>query len=136
MKVGELICDIETASEGEESIRETHEATSGPETTTTADQQLPTTREEPVESAPEIARQDPSPVSPADQQAKEKEDNVEDSSLFASRDPTMDTAGSGGQFSGEAAMLPSAPPPPVGLIITIPPPTRVRYNEERAAGER
>ena len=107
VKVGELICDIETSSEEEETHDEPVEATP-----TGSDQ--PSTNAQRVD-APEakvqVERNEPAP-SPEESPASYRQDKGEkqDSSLFASPDPAMDSAGSGAQFSGEAAMLPSAPP--------------------------
>jgi 2-oxoisovalerate dehydrogenase E2 component (dihydrolipoyl transacylase) len=81
LKVGEIVCDIETESgESEHTV----EATREPE----AEEPEPTPKPE------------PKPI---------EEESKEDESLHKSRDDILDNSG-GAQFSGEAAMLPSPPP--------------------------
>ena len=113
VKVGELICDIETDSvsaDEETSHQAPAESTNAP----SENDHSASTREDSIESREGKAdasteRHDPTPA-PA-RETRESDHELEDSSLFASRDSTMDMANSGAQFSGEAAMLPSAPPP-------------------------
>ena len=84
LKVGEVVCDIETESgESEEKAEVTNEPEVQGETS-------PPTKQEPT---PKI------------------EESKQDESLHQSRDDLLDTSG-GAQFSGEAAMLPSPPPAP------------------------
>jgi 2-oxoisovalerate dehydrogenase E2 component (dihydrolipoyl transacylase) len=81
LKVGEVVCDIETKSgESEDKV----EVTKEPD----AEEPKPTSKPEstPIEEEPK-----------------------EDGSLHQSRDDILDNSG-GAQFSGEAAMLPSPPP--------------------------
>lgn len=117
VKVGELICDIEMEGEG------------------TAEAPLPEAEVEVEETrAAQAAQVEPAhqsaetsqPTTPNPEQAvppvnldrveTESTDlhqsSARDTSLFASRDDSLDNATSGAQFAGEAAMLPSAPPPP------------------------
>ena len=82
LKVGEVVCDIETESgESEEKAEITNETEVQEETI-----------------APSKPRTTP-----------KIEESKEDQSLHQSRDDLLDTSG-GAQFSGEAAMLPSPPP--------------------------
>lgn len=81
LKVGEIVCDIETESGKSE---DTVEASKEPE----AEEPKPTPKPE------------PKPI---------EEESKEDESLHKSRDDILDNSG-GAQFSGEAAMLPSPPP--------------------------
>lgn len=97
VKVGQLICDIETPSEAEEQDIEPSDME--PES---ASEVAPTSTRTVSEPS---AEQDIHSSSP-----KEMFQTLQ-ASLFAPRDSTLDTASSGAQFSGEAAMLPSAPPP-------------------------
>jgi len=87
LKVGEVVCDIETES-GES--QEVSESPKEPEF-----EKISTT---PTESQ---AQAQVSPV--------KEEESKEDESLHQSRDDILDNSG-GAQFSGEAAMLPSPPP--------------------------
>lgn len=118
VKVGELICDIETESvpaDEEPSYRPPGENTNPP---AEDEHQSSNTRDE-VESrkAKTESQQDSSyslghSLQNEGQEKRQQDENSNsDSSLFASRDTTLDMANSGAQFSGEAAMLPSAPPP-------------------------
>jgi 2-oxoisovalerate dehydrogenase E2 component (dihydrolipoyl transacylase) len=83
LKVGEVVCDIETEGESEE---------------------VSENPKEPDAEKPEpTSKPEPTPV--------KEEDTKEDESLHQSRDDILDNSG-GAQFSGEAAMLPSPPPAP------------------------
>jgi len=82
LKVGEVVCDIETESgESEEKAEVTNE--------------------------PEVQEETSPPSKP--EPTPKIEESKEDESLHQSRDDLLDTSG-GAQFSGEAAMLPSPPP--------------------------
>jgi 2-oxoisovalerate dehydrogenase E2 component (dihydrolipoyl transacylase) len=83
LKVGEVVCDIETESGESEEV-------SG------------ITKEPEVEKTSTTHTQ--AQVTPS-----KEEDTKEDESLHRSRDDILDNSG-GAQFSGEAAMLPSPPP--------------------------
>jgi 2-oxoisovalerate dehydrogenase E2 component (dihydrolipoyl transacylase) len=83
LKVGEVVCDIETESGESEEV-------SG------------ITKEPEVEKTSTTHTQ--AQVTPS-----KEEDTKEDESLHQSRDDILDNSG-GAQFSGEAAMLPSPPP--------------------------
>jgi pyruvate/2-oxoglutarate dehydrogenase complex dihydrolipoamide acyltransferase (E2) component len=85
LKVGEVVCDIETESGESEEVPES-------------------TKESEVEKTSTIPTQAQAQVTPS-----KEEDTKEDESLHQSRDDLLDTSG-GAQFSGEAAMLPSPPP--------------------------
>lgn len=100
VKVGELICDIDTGGAGDVEVEQSDET--GP---TESETIAPMTHEaDSNASAPHAET--------TSQQLKEEEPGSEqDDSLFQSRDIILDTS-SGAQFSGEAAMLPSPPPPP------------------------
>jgi 2-oxoisovalerate dehydrogenase E2 component (dihydrolipoyl transacylase) len=93
VKVGELICDIDTGGAGDVEIEQSHETEPIVSETT-----APTINEA---GSNESALPAESILPQAEQ----------DESLFQSRDTLLDTS-SGAQFSGEAAMLPSPPPPP------------------------
>jgi pyruvate/2-oxoglutarate dehydrogenase complex dihydrolipoamide acyltransferase (E2) component len=87
LKVGEVVCDIETEA-GEAEAEEKQEDTANEETVHKV--------EKPETSAPSPPMPEPTLI-------------IEDESLHNSRDDLLDTTG-GAQFSGEAAMLPSPPP--------------------------
>jgi 2-oxoisovalerate dehydrogenase E2 component (dihydrolipoyl transacylase) len=82
LKVGEVVCDIETEGESEEVSENTKE--------------------------PEVERTSTTHTQ-AQVTPSKGEDTKEDESLHQSRDDILDKSG-GAQFSGEAAMLPSPPP--------------------------
>jgi 2-oxoisovalerate dehydrogenase E2 component (dihydrolipoyl transacylase) len=92
LKVGEVVCDIETESGESEEKQEVTPDHKVEEIASTPIQETITTTKE--------------------------EDTKEDESLHQSRDDILDNSG-GAQFSGEAAMLPS-PPPASGLSHHVP----------------
>lgn len=85
LKVGQVVCDIETEPGESEEVPES-------------------TKESEVEKTSTIPTQAQAQVTPS-----KEEDTKEDESLHQSRDDILDNSG-GAQFSGEAAMLPSPPP--------------------------
>jgi len=86
LKVGEVVCDIETDSGEVEEITKVEETPQ-------------------VESTPPPSEPEPEPApTPIVESSR-------DDSLHQSRDALLDSTG-GAQFSGEAAMLPSPPPSP------------------------
>jgi 2-oxoisovalerate dehydrogenase E2 component (dihydrolipoyl transacylase) len=85
LKVGEVVCDIETDSGESEEVPEE-------------------TKEPEAETIPPAQTEAQAQVTPS-----KEEDTKEDESLHQSRDDILDNSG-GAQFSGEATMLPSPPP--------------------------
>jgi 2-oxoisovalerate dehydrogenase E2 component (dihydrolipoyl transacylase) len=81
LKVGQVVCDIETESGESEEVVEV-------------------TKEPEVEEPKLTSKPESTPI---------EEESKEDESLHNSRDDILDNSG-GAQFSGEAAMLPSPPP--------------------------
>lgn len=102
VKVGQLICDIET--DGPSDTPPEAEADEVVSANVEVEQSTQTVEQEP---APAVSRAEE--VTEREEHQAEYTEGEMDHSLFASRDAALDTAGSGGQFSGEAAMLPSAP---------------------------
>ena len=98
LKVGEVVCDIETDSGESEEVSEI-------------------TKQPEVEKTKTTPPQSQAQVTPV-----KEEDTKEDESLHQSRDNILDNSG-GAQFSGEAAMLPSplpaptAPHPPTPQVV-------------------
>ena len=87
LKVGEVVCDIETESGESDEVSQTTKEPEVEETKTT--------------TTPPQSQAQVTPV--------KEEDTKENESLHQSRDDILDNSG-GAQFSGEAAMLPSPPP--------------------------
>lgn len=126
VKVGQLICDIETDGETADSIGlEEASVSEDPAHDDRRPQQdvaSESTQGSAVAERVEQEQEQSPAVTRAEQETEVKEKEAEhshshshsesDSSLFVSRDEALDSATSGGQFSGEAAMLPSAPPQP------------------------
>ena len=101
LKVGEVVCDIETESGESEEVSE-------------------------ITKQPEVEKTKTTPPQPQAQITPVKEeDTKEDESLHQSRDDILDNSG-GAQFSGEAAMLPSPPP-----AITSPHPPAPQVAREK-----
>ena len=93
LKVGEVVCDIETDSGDVAETENTREVEvkSSPETTASISEPLKRTTTQPTSEEHSL------------------DESPSDESLHQSRDDLLDTA-PGAQFSGEAAMLPSPPP--------------------------
>jgi 2-oxoisovalerate dehydrogenase E2 component (dihydrolipoyl transacylase) len=107
VKVGEVICDIETEGEGEvEGESERQEVQPEPEAVQVQ-----------VDEPARVNGMTESPSTPANTDtasshtpsASSSRVDEDDLSLHQSRDPILDSS-QGAQFSGEAAMLPSPPP--------------------------
>lgn len=107
LKVGEVVCDIETVSgESEEKAEVTNE--------------------------PEPQEEKAAPSKP--ESTPKTEESKEDESLHQSRDDLLDTSG-GAQFSGEAAMLPSPPPASTPSHSSVTPVSREERREKQPWSE-
>jgi 2-oxoisovalerate dehydrogenase E2 component (dihydrolipoyl transacylase) len=106
LKVGEVVCDIETEGESEE---------------------LSESTKEPDAEEPKLTpKSEPTPV--------KEEDTNKDESLHQSRDDILDNSG-GAQFSGEAAMLPSPPPASIPSHSSAPQVAREERREKQPWSE-
>jgi 2-oxoisovalerate dehydrogenase E2 component (dihydrolipoyl transacylase) len=103
VKVGEVICDIETEGEGEvEGGSERQEVEPEPEA-------VEVELDEPAHMNGKTESASTPHDIDADTPPPRSSTNEDDLSLHQSRDPLLDNS-QGAQFSGEAAMLPSPPP--------------------------
>jgi 2-oxoisovalerate dehydrogenase E2 component (dihydrolipoyl transacylase) len=115
LKVGEVVCDIETEGESEEVSEEVSENTKEPEVEKTTP--TPTQAQAQAQGTP-----------------AKKEESKEDESLHQSRDDILDNSG-GAQFSGEAAMLPSPPPATIPSHASAPQVAREERREKQPWSE-
>lgn len=100
VKVGEIICDIET--EGETGVTVESEGQESKSESEAVQVEQPASKTQAIESTPSI---------PIDKPPQSQSQTIdENESLHQSRDSILDTQTQGAQFSGEAAMLPSPPP--------------------------
>jgi len=100
VKVGEIICDIETETEAGVEVQSEGQDSKSESEAVQVEQ--PASKTQPIEPTHSI------PIESPPQSQSQTVD--EDESLHQSRDSILDTQTQGAQFSGEAAMLPSPPP--------------------------
>ena len=119
INVGQTICEIRTEEESEEaeSSAEVLREEEGPKTPAPVSEDTSVTKETDVQEA-DAKHTTPLPSGPSETSEPTGVDMIEatpeipdeiESGLFADKDQAMDSAGSS-QFTGEGAILPSAPP--------------------------